>query len=1024
MRLQLGIILEPQGQVQFTAGSWLHTFRVSLPEPPQEMADVGCPAEHFRQLYGRHAALAECGACEERGPRPGARFPALARLVCPQFTYTREGFKLLNQTLYEEANELLDTIYFQLADAVAAGIPRTHRQEQTTPARRRKRWVGLLATGVSTIINLATRVWSHHQTKKRVQRLEDKIKGTAAALDQVTKGTAVQLGRYRSAINVATTGLTALGLRTGHVETHVLHLDRAVRELAKQQASTRSAMEQKKIFDLKVQLLRDVQIAATVQTTQMLQQYISALHAYLSAVRRLIQGELPPELIKARHVRQAVEHVQEAMLTRLPGYEVALRSLHDLYDLPVRSVAVYNGSIYVTTAIPIAPQQLSYTAYQISTFPKLAGPDGDQRYTEFVNVPEVLAVSERYFVEMTLAEFLSCRGDRTGRLCQQLHPEHDLGQETCAMAVYKDDRPLAIRLCQADYVLAAQPRDIIIPLSEGQLYVVMVADIKSWAVSCVGERPVVRDPCTNCLVDLPCLCSLRTSRSYYPAPVQECEEYSSDSLANPVKYITNLMYLSRFLTPQYLATLINNDTVGDEDLARGPPVLLDHLGPEWTPRAAGRDQRMNLDLVNVTFVAPLEEMGTTHLMGRTDPREHRNDNTRRGRRNFALAVGSLTAIVVLCILLALVYRYYGTIRRMAQFLTMAGTTAGAAAEQMVAPPAGLNQASTPPMIADENGPGMFSTCGDWIQFSLLVLALVGALNVLWQIVRMARSCARHGVRENLRVFCRKGVGIYHSEDARILIEVSSAQESVRMWLADWDGPASRYRLHPDTDLTRARPTFHVNHGCGRMFLNLNWSGIRMYDDHDKQTLPLPSGVRVGWLDRGAIKRVLMARMSVRLLVGSRDLYNAINLTQVPTSRQHSLEERSQSEPTTPDALTRARGRLSWFDYPSPAPESPRARAATADYDSFPIRARPVSRTFRSPAPPRPERGSFGTRSAEMILESVPIHPRFPDQPMQGTDSGQDRSSRESRSMTTFNTPSYDNVERGAHAAAVSVTSLM
>ena len=982
MRLQLGAILEPRGQVQFAAGSWLHTFRIPLPETLEKPKDIGCPAVHFRRLYTAYAVMAECGTCEQRTPNPRSRNRPLARLVCPQFTFTQEAFNILNETLQEEAEELLDTIYFQLADAITLGIPRSTDEPVAPPAAgaRRKRWVGILATGVSTIINLATRVWSHHQTKDKIRRLEDNVKHTAEALNRVASGTAVKMGRFQSAMDLAATGLASLGLRTGHVERHVVKLDQAVRELAIKQASFQDDIKRKKIFDLKVTLLRDMQIASTIQTTQMMQQYIGSLRSYLSAVRRLIRGELPPELVKARHVRRAIESVQEAMLTHLPGYRVALRNLHDIYNLPVRSVAVYNQSLYVTTAIPIGPKQQTFTAYRLSTFPKMAGPSEERRYTEFVNVPEILAVSSDYFVEMSLPEFQACRGDRTGRLCQQLQPEHDLTQDTCAMAIFRDDRQLAIKMCQADYVLSAQPRDIIVPLSEGQLYIVMLVDIHSWAISCVGERTVVRDQCVNCLVDLPCLCSLRTSKSYIPAPVQECEDYASMSTVIPVRYVANVMYLARFMSLEKLSLLINNDTLRDEALARGPGMETSYMDKDWAPLQSNGDRRIGLDQINITMIEPVDSIDWEDL-DPNDPQVHRKNNTRRGKTNFTLVIIAFTVIGALCILTALIYRHYGTLMRMARFLAVAGgLPVGTSLPQATTlpPPIHLKMAATTTLSAGppESAFGDLTSCGDWVQLSLLLLAFIGALNVIWQTAHLLRSCSKPGWKESLRLFCRRGMGIYRAEDARLLVEVTSAQECVRMWVDNWAGPPGRYRLHPYADLTRARPTFHISHGCAWMRLSIGWSGIRLYDDHERQPRSLPSKVRVPWLDRHAVKRVLMTKMSIRLLIGNRDVYTPISLTQVAMSREDAESYSEYPEPTTPK-LAYPGNRTESHEWDPFINSNPRSRSSTINYDSSPDRSK-TRRTKIPPAPPARQRSTLSSRSAENLLRDPPNYPPPPE----------------------------------------------
>ena len=94
-------------------------------------------------------------------------------MVCAQFYYTHQAYLQVNATLAHEIETPLDTIYFQLVDATAQGIPnekgsRTSPTGAPTSPRRYRRWVGLLATGVSTVVNLAARAWSHFSTTKRM----------------------------------------------------------------------------------------------------------------------------------------------------------------------------------------------------------------------------------------------------------------------------------------------------------------------------------------------------------------------------------------------------------------------------------------------------------------------------------------------------------------------------------------------------------------------------------------------------------------------------------------------------------------------------------------------------------------------------------------------------------------------------------------------------------------------------------------------------------------------------------------
>ena len=124
------------------------------------------------------------------------------------------------------------------------------------------------------------------------------------------------------------------------------------------------------------------------------------LHQFLLSLQSLSNGHLPLGIVTPEHLKMA----KECFIYKLSGYSLGISDIDSLYYVPLESVIIVDV-LYFTMAIPIVRQASINDIYQTKPLPSLAGISQDCRYTLPSNLPDYIAITGHFFVELSHTDY-------------------------------------------------------------------------------------------------------------------------------------------------------------------------------------------------------------------------------------------------------------------------------------------------------------------------------------------------------------------------------------------------------------------------------------------------------------------------------------------------------------------------------------------------------------------------------------------------------------------------------------------
>lgn len=892
-RLGLGTILHPEVPIQLQTNVWRHVIMLPLPQKMPTAPDLDPCRTHAAET-GKITRPAY-----DPEPQPQQEeAEALIKQLCEGYEGVRDLATSMNTSMNEDIDRGLETISAILADAahaysmtqISAGNrekralrsppqPYSYHYAEITsrplvrviralnrrqkPKRRVKRLIG-------TIIA----VWSHTTLKTRLEALEE----TVIKLAEADETMIVHLSQeVASVLNLLQKESSATRAKFAQVRAAMKTLSHLAQNLSDKVSRHNWMMGRWRAYT-------EYALISHVQTYQIMQQYLNYIDRLALGVHALTRGELSPQLISVRDLNRTFALIQIGLMRNLPDYHIGLPRLEDLYHLPLEAVSVHENILYVTLAVPIARTEDLFSVYRIQTFPMAAGDNNTNRFTQLVGTPDYLAVYGDYFVEMTHTEYMQCVGDLAIRTCFTRFIEHDVSQQTCALALYQNDVEAALRKCDVHYQIQNPPLDLIVPLGDDTLYVVTLAEPGTWTLSCAGQRPSTEPSCTACEVRLPCQCGLHTTHTYVPAPLSGCETYSSRQHLQPPVYLKNIAYLYK-MGGHKVKQLMEEIRTPNRMAALGPGLLLDDALRSEEEEAAATEQQLDIDMkqLDVDIRANLMKWKNTKATEQKRWR-HLAKTAHHTSRHIGLVVIItiilLGGVIVLGCVLTGKYRTlatsYGlltsipTVRTQESpcpdgcMLTEGCQIATDIQAKIMALRQGLPDPTCAPVcehITDHIPPV--------IEFTFMAAAAIALMIMIGkQIVKL--YVYRHSVYRPSMWFpwAQKG-----GSQTRVLLEVGNAKEFVILDLQKMVGSPLRYRLGPMPVSTHGMPKLSYKLNRWSHHLQIDWKAIQLIDDTEQSPVWMERVVTVPYMLRNATKRILAQPLSLRMLIGSLGVYD-------------------------------------------------------------------------------------------------------------------------------------------------------
>ena len=894
-RVELGVVLRPVTPVYLQTNTWLHMLVIPLPrrDPPMvpargcRLEDVGfskytrktveywCSVlgqietvgrfynytlmtEVRRTIHTIQTMIADAAGGQRRKQQAMEQAKGedtiskrsvdnLKELYIPySVSYTRgliSDLEWLRRSLLVNLTETIKDVQPEefRESARSRAQTRTRPRARSRARPRRSFWDDLLAgaAGLTPIGQSVYNIYSRRQTEDRLSHLERLI-------EELHADDATIMKDYTTKIS----GVVNITRRYMNLtDTRFQRVSELLQKISERMDNLRTFLKEKLIVFNRLIIYTHYILLAYVQTIQGLQQYLVYLYQISLGVQAAIRGKLTSHLLPFEEMVKAVQIMKEHMMKDIPGYQIGVDDVGDLYHLPLHAVYAMSETLYVTMAVPITYTDNIYEVYQIQTFPVPAGAGDHETYTQIVGVPDYIAVCDGYYVEMNVDDYSQCIGDNSIKVCLSRFPEKDFSQVTCALALYQHKLIYVTSHCDAKLMINQSFLDIIIPLADDTLYVASVAGDKTWTISCAGERPKTEPTCFTCEIMLPCFCSLRTTNSFFPAPLSYCQKYSSQQEILVPAYVKNLMYITQ---------VVENGTfeidrgmyVDTQEDALGPP-----LTPEYVRTLLDDDdfqserKRLEVDIRHMSHEVSqdrlewyLNKLQAGKTLKATITSSHK-------RSLIAMFIGITVVIVTILCIVALII----LCRRMGGISTMVGL---------------LTKAPGVRATPLEGCHTLFGIMPFYVESLFFgVVIIMCCIHIFKQGMKL--YLRRHAVyRPSLFFPWAAGSG----RTTSVLLELGTTAEYIILDLQKLVGPPLRYRLRHSTPNLEGLPIVRYCVNPCRHKIKIDWKTTQLYDEITEQDVPLQTVVSVPYVARTAAKRIIEQEMSLRILVGSQGVY--------------------------------------------------------------------------------------------------------------------------------------------------------
>ena len=846
-RMGLGVLFHPVPPIQLQVNPWKHVFKIDVPTFKPEVA---------------HESLCSILPEAMRQEEDAVRY-RYRKLICSSYGRIENMAGRLVKALLQDIQTTQDAIYVVLKDTIKTyeakhlhtrtGYPASSSAAVPgKPKARNKRVAGAILAGVAGMFMGTLFSNSANQgVNEKIDNVRDYVNALEKRLEASEKAHFDNFKNMASIMDLTKKGLEASNTRISALETTlpkiIANLNETTRKVARM-----SEHLQTLDFHFKFHIVHSAYtMMVSDQLPRALGQYLAYLRQFLLSLQSLSTGRLPPGIVNPEHLRLAVDDIRNALLDKLPGYTLGISDIDSLYHVPLESVIIVDNFLYITMAIPIARQASIYDVYRIQPFPRLAGNPQDHRYTLLANLPDYIAITGHYFVELSHTDYAQCIGDVSLRVCFTPFLEHDFEQRTCALSVYLNRPEEVLEMCQINYIVNPKPLDIIVPIGPAQLYVISLASRDTWTFSCVGKRPQIEKACDNCLVTLPCACSFRTAHTYYQGALIGCDEYNSSTIVQHRKYITNLLYLSTLTDSEKYRTALKEALTDDPELAAGPSLEL----PEYiVPIAAQKaQQEVVLDFSDLMIKLSHQElafMNETHELSMPELYEGTTfDYT------FYIAVASASAGFVLSILVVLLcYKVASLKQSLAVLFSMRSVTARAQ--------------ETNPHSCESEVPSLY----------IYVVTTLFLVYIGWKSLQFLYKLSRRGTStyKTLLGYKQDTLGGKQSD---VLLEVGNSVEYAILFLQMVRGSPGQYHLlGPLNREPHTRPSITKVRRCWTEHLAINWKAYILYNLNTGLKTELSPAAKISLFEGNRVGRILRGPMVIRILIGSSGIYEAFLIT--------------------------------------------------------------------------------------------------------------------------------------------------
>ena len=169
---------------------------------------------------------------------------------------------------------------------------------------------------------------------------------------------------------------------------------------------------------------------------------------FITALRKLREHRLSPELISERELKVTLEEIASQLRRNMPLYKIVHTNIAWYYQYSRPTYIRHGNKLMISLFIPLSSNCKRYYLYKVESFP-VPAPDQPEFYTYLVNDVEVFGINKAktHFLELKLADVEKYQQYSTIH-CQRTTKVYHSQYPTCTMALYTHDSVQIKKVCK------------------------------------------------------------------------------------------------------------------------------------------------------------------------------------------------------------------------------------------------------------------------------------------------------------------------------------------------------------------------------------------------------------------------------------------------------------------------------------------------------------------------------------------------------------------------------------------------
>lgn len=296
---------------------------------------------------------------------------------------------------------------------------------------------------------------------------------------------------------------------------------------------------------------------------------LTGIEAWILGAHTLMTGYLPPTMVTVVDLNRLLAYVSETVLKE-PQYINRLYMVHrnPSFFYEYKDIVYTRDSkhIFLTVNVPLTASGGLLTTYRVDRL-HVAITENVTWSTRIENVPDFFSISNdrEFYAEMSSVHYSSCKGDNL-KVCPFEESLKRLAVPTCVSSLFQNDAINVKKLCHISFDdRPVSTQTMMLDKNKYWIYSENAGNSVRWHKFCIKNNKGVAETipsCRNCIVVIPCACSLTAVDFKVPLNLHDCDLHSSNENNTMISlsYPINLAYVGYYRPLKEFQKISSNQT--------------------------------------------------------------------------------------------------------------------------------------------------------------------------------------------------------------------------------------------------------------------------------------------------------------------------------------------------------------------------------------------------------------------------------------------------------------------------------